>query len=253
MVLKNFTLYLDPALIGLKDSTTDDYPLMNSPLEPTAIVALYSLFLFNLGPKFMKNRDAFSLKKVMMVYNFVQVVLNFVVFLMVVKLLPNFNLCCNPVNTSNSPEDIAIRRAHYCYTLLKFLDLFDTIFFVLRKKHQQITLLHVHHHIGMAMTTWATAKYLPGGVAFFVFIWNTFIHVLMYGYYLFTSISSMRAVQHCFVSSVFMIHLFNTSCNYSKGWLIYYLLNAVMSIYLFLMFYKKNYIDKKQVSDKKVY
>jgi hypothetical protein len=56
---------------------------MNSPLEPTAIVALYSLFLFNLGPKFMKNRDAFSLKKVMMVYNFVQVVLNFVVFLMV--------------------------------------------------------------------------------------------------------------------------------------------------------------------------
>jgi hypothetical protein len=60
-------------------------------------------------------------------------------------------------------------------------------------------------------------------------------------------------VQHCFVSSVFMIHLFNTSCNYSKGWLIYYLLNAAMSIYLFLMFYKKNYIDKKQVSDKKVY
>ncbi|KAJ3621899.1 hypothetical protein MTP99_002447 [Tenebrio molitor] len=127
MVLKNFTLYLDPALIGLKDSTTDDYPLMNSPLEPTAIVALYSLFLFNLGPKFMKNRDAFSLKKVMMVYNFVQVVLNFVVFLMVAKLMPNFNLCCNPVNTSNSPEDIAIRRAHYCYTLLKFLDLFDTV------------------------------------------------------------------------------------------------------------------------------
>jgi hypothetical protein len=31
----------------------------------------------------MKNRDAFSLKKVIMAYNFVQIVLNFVVFVMV--------------------------------------------------------------------------------------------------------------------------------------------------------------------------
>jgi hypothetical protein len=116
---------------------------MNSPLQPAAIMALYTFFLFNLGPKFMKNRDAFSLKKVIMAYNFVQIVLNFVVFVMVscelwwffqlncvfkvAKVMPNFNPRCSLLNTSNSPEDIAIRRAHYCYALLKFLDLFDTV------------------------------------------------------------------------------------------------------------------------------
>jgi len=56
----------------------------------------------------------------------------------------------------------------WLYFLLKLLDLVDTIFFVLRKKQNQVTFLHVYHHVGMAIATWVGVKYLPGGHAVFL-------------------------------------------------------------------------------------
>lgn len=37
---------------------------------------------------------------------------------------------------------------------LQFYDWFDTFFFVLRKKENQISVLHVYHHAGMPLTVW---------------------------------------------------------------------------------------------------
>jgi len=51
----------------------------------------------------------------------------------------------------------------WLYFLLKILDLVDTIFFVLRKKQNQVTFLHVYHHVGIVIGSWAAVKYLPGG------------------------------------------------------------------------------------------
>jgi hypothetical protein len=60
-----------------------DYPLMQSAVHPVAIVALYVLFVFRLGPKLMKNRHPSDLRKILMVYNITQILLNFIVFIMV--------------------------------------------------------------------------------------------------------------------------------------------------------------------------
>jgi len=49
------------------------------------------------------------------------------------------------------------------YFLLKILDLTDTIFFVLRKKQNQVTFLHIYHHIGIILGSWIAVKYLAGG------------------------------------------------------------------------------------------
>lgn len=46
---------------------------------------------------------------------------------------------------------------------MKLLDLLDTAFFILRKKQQQVSFLHVYHHTGMAFGSWAATKFLPGG------------------------------------------------------------------------------------------
>jgi hypothetical protein len=54
--------------------------------------------------------------------------------------------------------------------------------------------MHVHHHVGMAATTWATAKYFPGGATGFIFFYNTLVHALMYGYYLMSSWNSAKAI-----------------------------------------------------------
>jgi len=51
----------------------------------------------------------------------------------------------------------------WVYFLLKIFDLVDTIFFVLRKKQNQVTFLHVYHHAGIVLGSWIAVKYLPSG------------------------------------------------------------------------------------------
>lgn len=48
--------------------------------------------------------------------------------------------------------------------MLKLVELLDTVFFVLRKKQNQVSFLHVYHHTIMAVFTWGYLKYLPGKV-----------------------------------------------------------------------------------------
>lgn len=35
------------------------------------------------------------------------------------------------------------------FFMLKVVDLMDTVFFILRKKNNQVTFLHIYHHAGM--------------------------------------------------------------------------------------------------------
>jgi len=52
---------------------------MDSPLPTLAISSSYLLFLW-LGPKYMQGREAFQLRKTLIVYNFSMVILNFFIF-----------------------------------------------------------------------------------------------------------------------------------------------------------------------------
>jgi hypothetical protein len=38
------------------------------------------------------------------------------------------------------------------------------VFFVLRKKNNQVTFLHLYHHIVVLLTVWTVAKFIPGTV-----------------------------------------------------------------------------------------
>ncbi|XP_063920926.1 very long chain fatty acid elongase AAEL008004-like [Zophobas morio] len=214
---------------------------MQSPWQLVSLVSLYTLFVFKLGPRLMKNREPFGLKTVIVIYNLAQIILNGIGFAIAIKLFPLFNFCCSPVNASDSPEDLSIQRAHFFYLILKFLDLLDTVFFVLRKKQSHVSFLHIHHHIGMVVTGWASVKYFPGGVIYYVFLWNTFIHFVMYTYYLLTSLDSCRTIwwkkyltllqmiQHSFFICTFIVHLFNFSCSYPKSLLLYYTGNTALN------------------------
>lgn len=56
--------------------------------------------------------------------------------------------------------------------MIKILDLLETIFFVLRKKQNQVSFLHVYHHVGMVMGGWGATKYIPGGHVTFLGIYH---------------------------------------------------------------------------------
>ena len=61
------------------DKRVEKWPLMDSPLPTLAISSSYLLFLW-LGPKFMRNREPFQLRKTLIVYNFSMVIFNFFIF-----------------------------------------------------------------------------------------------------------------------------------------------------------------------------
>lgn len=75
-------------------------------------------------------------------------------------------------------------RAVWGYYMCKIIELLDTVFFVLRKNQRQVTFLHVYHHTLMPICGFIGTKYFAGGHGTLLGLINSFIHVLMYGYYL---------------------------------------------------------------------
>lgn len=93
--------------------------------------------------------------------------------------------CPSAEDTSGLEKD-SLTKAYYYYWLLKCFDLIETVFFVLRKKDRQVSLLHVHHHVSMILIPYLMGKYFPSIHGVVIGIINTFVHFIMYLYYLYT-------------------------------------------------------------------
>lgn len=161
------------------------YLLKGGPSIIIAIIGAYIFFILSLGPKLMANRQPFKLNKLLLVYNLSLAAANLWLFVQGL-IVSNYGIdtwgCgANGGDTSHSP-----RRGiylGYLFFLTKLIELMDTVFFVLRKKSQQITFLHVFHHSIVPFFCWLGIKLAPGGSNGFFPLINSFIHVIMYIYY----------------------------------------------------------------------
>lgn len=87
------------------------------------------------------------------------------------------NWACEVLDWTESIKGMRSAQLSYCYYLLKILDLFDTVFFVLRKKTQQISFLHVYHHAAVLFGTYIGVQWAPGKVVKILhFYWVFFCH-----------------------------------------------------------------------------
>lgn len=76
----------------------------------------------------------------------------------------NFDVRCIPDPRHDfSPVGNKIVRVSYFFYLVKVIDLMDTVFFVLRKKFNQVSFLHMYHHAAMVVATYAYLKFYSGG------------------------------------------------------------------------------------------
>lgn len=172
-------------LLKKSDPRISEYPFMTSPLPMTAILLFYVYFILSLGPRLMAGRKPFDLKKIMVVYNFGLVF--FSIFIVYEFLMSGwatgYTYQCDPIDTSNSPRALRMVRVAWLFLFSKFIELLDTVFFVLRKKNSQITFLHIFHHSFMPWTWWWGIKFGPGGMGSFHAMINSVVHVIMYFYY----------------------------------------------------------------------
>lgn len=243
------------------DPRTRDWPMMSSPL-PTLIVCLsYAYIVKRIGPKAMENRKPFNLRYTLIAYNFIQVIFSSWLFYEIAIsgwLTGHYNFRCQPVDYSNNPRTLRMVHACWWYYFSKFTEFFDTIFFVMRKKNSQVSTLHVIHHGCMPMSVWFGVKFTPGGHSTFFGLLNTFVHIVMYSYYLFSALgpqfqkflwwkkylTALQMVQFVAI----MVHAFQLlfiDCNYPRAFVWWIGLHAVMFFFLFNEFYKSTYRNRK--------
>ncbi|XP_046390264.1 elongation of very long chain fatty acids protein AAEL008004-like isoform X1 [Ischnura elegans] len=246
------------------DPRVRDWFLMSSPL-PTLIICFTYVYLVKvLGPRIMGNRKPLELRRVLIGYNFFQVVFSTWLFYEIGMsgwLTGHYNFRCQPVDYSNHP--VTLRMVHACwwYYFSKFTEFMDTIFFVLRKKNQHVSTLHVIHHGCMPMSVWFGVKFTPGGHSTFFGLLNTFVHIIMYFYYMMAAmgpkyqkyiwwkkyLTSLQMVQFIAI----MVHAFQllfVDCNYPRAFVWWIGMHAVMFFFLFSDFYKQAYRHKRAES-----
>ncbi|CAG2171714.1 unnamed protein product, partial [Oppiella nova] len=170
------------------DPRVRDFMLFTGGPTPMLLVMLaYLLIVKLIGPAVMNYRRPYELRNVMLVYNILMVAVN-AYFLYEFMIVINFGTRLLELNAPDhndwSPYTLSSIRVVYLYYLTKFVDLLDTIFFVMRKKYSQITVLHLYHHFSVPVLGWIVMKVEPLVPAILLFcILNTTVHVIMYSYY----------------------------------------------------------------------
>ncbi|KAK5645108.1 hypothetical protein RI129_006408 [Pyrocoelia pectoralis] len=250
------TRYYDFIFKDLADPRTNNWPLIQDPLPGIAIIGFYLYFVLNLGPTFMKNRKPYELKNTLIVYNFLQVLVSAYLFYegMDAAWLFKYSWTCEPVDWSRSAHAMRVARGVYTYFIVKLTELLDTVFFVLRKKDAQISFLHLYHHTVMPLISWGCTKYFPGGHGTFIGVINSFVHIIMYFYYMMAAmgpnyqkylwwkkyITTLQLSQFC-IAFLHSMQLLFVDCGYPRWSMFFTLPNAIFFYYLFSDFYNKAY------------
>lgn len=138
--------------------------------------------------------------------------------------------------------------------MIKIVDLMDTVFFVLRKKQNQITFLHVYHHMSVVLLALLYVRFTFGEhVPVLVFL-NSLVHVFMYGYYFLAAlgpemqkrlwwkryITTMQLLQFCLLMLV-MVCALAFDCKVNKTTSVTTIVYVSYFLYLFGRFYKRTY------------
>ncbi|XP_011152097.1 elongation of very long chain fatty acids protein 1-like [Harpegnathos saltator] len=241
---------LDPRLLYM--------PIINSTYQLPLIIFAYMYFVLVCGPRYMKNRPPYSLKTFIKLYNIVQFVANmwlvysFVNAGIVIRKL----FCPVEMDYTRNPVTTKLIRCAWGYFLLKLLDYVETVIFVLRKKNNQVSVLHVYHHVSTAIIAWLGIRYYCTAPMILICIINSFVHSVMYIYYFLAScgpdtqkmiapmkpwITIMQMVQFCFIV-LYVSQNFISYCNVVPHiTAIIFIQNILVNFFLFYNFYKKSY------------
>ncbi|CAB0035566.1 unnamed protein product [Trichogramma brassicae] len=217
-----------------KDPMVDTWPLMSSPKPVLLILAAYLTFVLKIGPWIMERRPAFELKTALILYNAFQVLFS----IWLVTLLS---------------------IGGWWYFFSKITELLDTVFFILRKKYNQVSFLHVYHHTITALFSWCYLKFLPGEQGIIIGFLNSFVHIVMYSYYLIAALGPeykkylwwkkymtwLQLIQFGMML-IYLMYTLVFDCRMPKALTYFFVTNVVIFIYLFSDFYIKSYNKPKR-------
>lgn len=196
----------------------------------------------------MKNtkKEVPFLKPIMILYNGTIIILNGWIVYKVINNQYNYpiNFLCN--DNKNDQDMIYV---HYIGYILKFIELLDTEFFILRRSFRQITFLGIYHHVSIIFIGWCSNVFDTYGDFTLVMALNGVIHVIMYTYYLLSLfgikcwwkiyLTRLQMIQFCIVIVQFTLGII---VNCGVLWLkLLQVLYMSSLLFLFSNFYTKAY------------
>jgi len=263
------TGWWDYIVTGFWEEYGDDYAqgywlVDGGPWKIVAAVFVYLVFVKIVGPHYMKNRPAYDLRDVLYYYNLIHIVGNGVCSLIALYITRGTYDCWLNTRTGdpNNPYHTVLLYLSFTYFCAKFLDLFDTVFFILRKKDKQVSFLHVVHHSVMPPCTYVALRFAPIGRASIIGIVNSVVHTVMYTYYWLAAMPSMQKhlwwkkyitlLQICqfiifFAHALQGIFLIDWK-DFPIGVSVLELLNAMFFLKSFTDFFKSTYTQKPRSS-----
>jgi hypothetical protein len=117
-------------------------------------MSCYLLLVMKILPEFMKNRKPYTLRGPILVFNTIMVITNAYFFYEIVRGIEygrRFLDFKYPDRSDYSEKTLRELNLGWYGWMSRFADMLDTVFFVLRKKNNQITFLHVYHHTAVPL------------------------------------------------------------------------------------------------------
>ncbi|XP_055687487.1 elongation of very long chain fatty acids protein 4 [Lutzomyia longipalpis] len=242
------------------DPRVYNWPLMQSPLGIFAIIAIYLCTVLKWGPEFMKSRRPYDLKIIIAAYNFSMIVMCSWVIYSYHQVGFSFStfMSCHEMDFSVTPTLMRALNITWFVMMCKVIELVDTVFFVLRKKQKQVSVLHVYHHASTLFLCWLAVKYVGTGIALFSILLNSVVHVLMYSYYFLSIFQSLQkrlrpikpyiTVIQMVQFTIILIHIAITAyynCTLPTAILAMYFPNVIVIFYMFYKFFERSYVRNK--------
>ncbi|CAK1603822.1 unnamed protein product [Parnassius mnemosyne] len=242
----------------------DSLPMMATLAPVLMILATYLIFVLKIGPALMTKRKPFKLTTTLLLYNGIQVVLSLYLVQRYFRILLDMGLTPKKCFIQDTKYRDQILLGIWLYFAAKVTELLDTVFFVLRKKDNQISFLHLYHHSIMMIGTWTILKYWPSHTLIFIGFLNSLVHVFMYTYYGLSALgpnvakylfwkkhmTTFQLVQFVCIIIQYVATVKRSECPPAKGVATFIACNTGFILILFLNFYRHSYKRKSHETSK---
>lgn len=135
---------------------SDKYLVWSSFVILLFTFGVYLWFVLFSGPKFMEKREPYDVTDWIRAYNCFQVVIctYFVAGGIYLGFTPKYFFKCERFDFLKDDAKLKMLIGTWLFLGLRVFEFVETIFFVLRKKQNQASFLHIFHHIGSILMTW---------------------------------------------------------------------------------------------------
>ncbi|KNC54507.1 GNS1/SUR4 family protein [Thecamonas trahens ATCC 50062] len=172
----------------------------------TIVAAAYLVITLVLRLAMPLKSAPFELYYYRLVHNFAMFAVSLYMFLEIMRLGITQGFF---VELERNAQSLPMASVLWVFYISKIFEFNDTFIMLLRQKYSQVTFLHVYHHASVFWIWLLNVRIYPGTFAGAAAAANSFIHVLMYGYYFGSTfgyrpwwkkyLTQMQMFQFCFM------------------------------------------------------